>query len=321
MAKKVIFVASSDWHLNKWPAFNENNRRMFYSLDQFRLISKVCRKYEVPHLFCADLIHKPKDIDNELNGLVGPFYQKYFEEYHIPFIGIDGNHDMSHKNFVDKRSPTHLDRFKLFKTFHNISFNSFEHEGTVIWGIPYLNNNIGFEDTVKKYRKQLDPNKRNILLIHTDLPGALDTNGREVNTADNISPRLNRLFKGFDLVLSGHIHKPQQISNRVWMLGALQQQSRKDAGCEMGYWLIYDDNTVEFKPVKTYPQFKEYFKGEEKPDDFHYYDEVIPPTKDVEEEGNFSTKNSKASLVKKYMKISGIKSRSKKELLLNLLTE
>ena len=45
--KKVIAIASSDWHINNWPAFNNDNRRLFLSLDQFRLISRLCKKHKV----------------------------------------------------------------------------------------------------------------------------------------------------------------------------------------------------------------------------------------------------------------------------------
>ena len=45
-------------------------------------------------------------------------------------------------------------------------------------------------------------------MLHTDYPGARDTDGREIGSVENLN--VNTLNK-FDLVLCGHIHKPLKI--------------------------------------------------------------------------------------------------------------
>ena len=178
------------------------------------------------------------------------FFKQYFEDKAIHFIGISGNHDQSRKNYIDAKSPSYLDKFGLiFNQFTQVDLCSTSLDiNTDIWGIPYLHHNIGLIETIKGFKKQFTKSK-NILLIHTDLYGAKDTDNRIVGSVDNIPENMKKAFKGFDLVLSGHIHKPQKIDKNIFMLGALQQHSRKDKNCEMGYWEIYDDMSVLFKPL------------------------------------------------------------------------
>jgi DNA repair exonuclease SbcCD nuclease subunit len=320
--KKIIAIASSDWHINNWPAFNIDNRRLFLSLDQFRLISRLCKKYKVPHLFCGDLFHKPKELDNEVITLASKFFKQYFEDKAIHFIGISGNHDQSRKNYTDAKSPSYLDKFGLiFNNFSQADFcNVALNENTDIWGIPYLHHNIGFIETVKNFKQQFKKPK-NILLIHTDLYGAKDTDNRIVGSVDNIPENMKKAFRGFDLVLSGHIHKPQKIDKNIFMLGALQQHSRKDKNCEMGYWEIYDDMSALFKPLTCYPQFKEYAKGTDKPDEFHFYDEVttvLTLSNEATNEVVMNTTMSRDSLIEAYSKIENMDTK-KKSLLTRIL--
>lgn len=319
MGNKVIALASSDWHLNKWPAFNDNDRRLMMSMDQVRVMGNKCKKLGVPLLFAGDLFHKPKELSNEVITLAHRMFTKFFEKPGVHFMGISGNHDQSRKNYIDAVSPSYLDKYnEAFTNFHQIDFTHHPlNDTTDIWGIPYLHHNIGLVDMANSFKAKFTK-PHNILLIHTDLHGAQDTDNRVVGTVDNIPLNMRKAFKGFDLVLSGHIHKPQKIAKNVYMLGALQQHSRKDKDCSMGYWEIYDDFTVKFKPLEIYPQFKEYERGTQKPDEFHYYDEVV--TKSLEQsnvvnEVAMSSDMSRKALIKAYSQVE-----SMTDAQLNLLT-
>lgn len=330
MSKKVIAIGASDIHLNIWPHFNENNRRLTQSLDQLRLLSRVCRKHNVPLLFTGDLYHKPKEIPNLLISQSLLAYKRYFEDKGIGVYGIDGNHDFSDKNGLESKSPSYLDAYQgLFDTFYQIKPGKprdliiSKDMQISVHGIPYLNGNIGFEDEVRRIKKSFHPGRKNILLIHTDLPGARDADGRIIDSCDNITTKLDKLFKGFDLVLSGHIHMPQKLGKNIYMLGALQQQTRKDKNClDMGYWEIYNDFSVKMVKVDIYPQFKTYPVAEPKPDNFHFYDPIIELVEVEEDESiSFNTDLSRDTLVNNYFKSQQIKHKARKNLLINLLNE
>jgi DNA repair exonuclease SbcCD nuclease subunit len=322
MGRELIALACADLHANRWKQFNQENRRLMHSLHQFRLLSNESKKRgAAPVLFAGDLFHDPKEIENLLGTMVKKTYKNTFERNDIPFIAISGNHDMSEQNFIDKRSPTHLEGYDLtFGTFKLIDFEYYPlTEDIDVWGIPYINGNREYPKILSDIRKRFR-RKKNILLIHTDLHGAKDTNGVEIGSVENIGNKLDKFFKGFDLVLCGHIHKPQQLGSKVYMLGALQQQSRKDMGCEMGFWEIYSDLSVKFIPVTKYPEFREYPAGQEKPDNFHYYDEIMD-IKQVEIKGEYLSTDNRSSLAKAWLKAHKIEDKAKRKFLINLLNE
>lgn len=185
----------------------------------------------------------------------------------------------------------------------------------MVYGVPYIDHNIGLSKYLKTLR--LKDGFKNILLLHTDYPGAKDTDGRVVDSAENIN--LNMLNR-FDLVLCGHIHKPQRLSKKVYMLGAPIQQRRTDKDCKMGYWLVMDDLSMKFVELKGFPKFIDVESEDEVNDDGNYYT-VIPKKSSEKVNTNHKiTKTlSKKKLAKRYLKEKGIKDRGKEDLLIKIL--
>lgn len=184
-----------------------------------------------------------------------------------------------------------------------------------IYGVPYIDNNVGLSEYLKKLK--LDKNVKNILLLHTDYPGARDTDGREVDSVENLN--VNTLNK-FDLVLCGHIHKPQRLSKKVYMIGAPNHQRRTDRGCKLGYWEIYSDLSMKFIPLKEFPKFIDVEKEDDIKDDGNYYT-VIPPkaSNPVNNKHKITKQLSKKTLAKRYLKEKGIKDEVKTNLLIETL--
>ena len=160
---------------------------------------------------------------------------------------------------------------------------------------------------------------KHILLLHTDYPGAKDTDGKVVDSSENIN--INMLNR-FDLVLCGHIHKPQRLGKKIYMVGAPLHQRRTDRNCEMGYWKVYSDLSVKFIPLKEFPRFIDVESEEQVKEDGNYYT-VIPPKVEVKTEvqHNITKKLSKRSLAKKYLKYKGIQDENKEKLLVKILKE
>lgn len=174
---------------------------------------------------------------------------------------------------------------------------------------------MGLSEYLKKLK--LDKNVKNILLLHTDYPGAKDTDGREVDSVENLNVNiLNR----FDLVLCGHIHKPQRLSKKVYMIGAPNHQRRTDRGCKLGYWKIYSDLSMQFVHLKQFPKFVDVESEEGIKDDGNYYTVLPKKTSNLVNTNHKITKQlSKKALARKYLKEKGITEQDKKELLIDIL--
>lgn len=317
MPIKLIAIAFSDLHLNEWSKFNEDNRRLKDGLRVIDILQKKCKKAGVPLLFPGDLFHLNKYLTNGLLSLVLPFFNKL----RVDLYAIDGNHDQSDNNSKLNPSPSYIRTFaSIFKRFHEVNFKSLDLGTFVLHGIPYLTHNIGFEEAVNSI--EVKKGKVNILMIHTDLHNAKDTDGRKVNSVTNIPTNMDTLFKRFTLVLSGHIHKPQILGSNILMLGATNQQRRTDMGCKMGYWEIYSDGSYKFRQLKDFPVFIDLEPGQQ--DDGFNFCTIARErkgglTKTIDET-KFTNTTNRASLAKNYCKEKKVKDKRKRNVLKKYLT-
>ena len=313
---EVIAVAFSDLHLNLWAKFNKDYKR---TQDSFRVLFKikeVCNKYKVPALFCGDLFHKPEVIQKELFTMIVKQFLK-LNSTSFKCYTISGNHEILEISKVGIQPKSWLyDLDSLFSWLYDLDYKTFRLTTNIqVHGIPYVDHNIGLSTYLKNMK--LEDGYKHILLLHTDYPGAKDTDGRIVDSAENIN--LNMLNR-FDLVLCGHIHKPQRLSKKVYMLGAPIQQRRTDKDCKMGYWLLKDDLSMEFKELKDFPKFIDVESEDEVKDDGNYYT-IIPPkaSEKINTTHKITKTLSKKKLAKRYLKEKGIKDKGKEDLLINIL--
>lgn len=316
---KLIAIVFSDLHINLWNKFNECNKR---TLDNFRVLSvikEICKANgNIPALFCGDLFHKPENLENDLFEIVEDEFSK-LDISGFKCYAISGNHDMSKSNSLSKPSPSWVKTFSHYNRW--LKCIDFKSEWLVpnirIIGVPYIDHNIGLSEYIKDL--SIDSKEVNILMLHTDYPGAKDTDGREIGSVENLN--INILNK-FDLVLCGHIHKPQRLSKKVYMIGAPLQQRRTDRDSKLGYWELYSDLSMKFKELKDFPKFIDVESEDEIKYDGNYYT-VIPKK---EESINKSTTKihrnlSKSKLARQYLREKGIKDKDKSDLLKRILKE
>lgn len=316
---KVIGIAFSDLHLDIPSKFNQDNQRTLNLIRVLFLIKDLCLKYKCPAFFCGDFIHKPEYISTELDEIIIEHFSKLNYEEKFNVYGISGNHDNSIKNTIKKRSPSHWSNLcNRYSFLHNLDFNYHDFGTFRVFGIPYLDNNLGLNQEVKKILLKAPKDKPLILLLHTDYPGAKDTDGVEVGTVENLNTNILSKFK---LVLIGHIHKPQRLSKKVLMVGAPIQQRRTDKNCKLGYWEIYDDFSVKFKELKGFPKFIDVSDESEIKDDGNYYTVVASKSRvmEVENTQRITKELSKKAMVRRYLRAKQIKDRNKKEILLNVI--
>lgn len=321
--KKVVGIVFSDLHINLWNKFNQENKR---TLNHFRvlfLIKSLCMKYGCPALFCGDLFHKPEYMENEmLEKVMDVFDELDWDNWKM--YTISGNHDMSKSNTKENQSPSWIKTLsRRYEFLESIDFNSVVvNNDFAVHGVPYLDHNKGLNDYVKnieiiKGRKDLDI--PNILLLHTDYPGARDTDGVEVGSVENLNVNI---VSRFDLVLIGHIHKPQRLSKKVYMVGAPLQQRRTDKNCDLGYWKLYSDMSMKFIPFEEFPKFIDVEKEEDIKDDGNYYTVISKQVEELDNTTNKITRNlSKKRLVSRYLRKKGIKDPKKKSLLIDIIKE
>lgn len=321
MEKEVIAIVFSDLHLNLWAKFNEDNKR---TLNHFRVLSIIkdeCIRYKCPALFCGDFFHKPETMDQELMEIIYEEFSKLkLRENHVSIYAIPGNHDCKKISIIGKKP------FSWIKFLEQFGITDLSYRKPVligwdtcydVYGIPHIDHNVGLSEYLKNMKFVKGHN--NILLLHTDYPGAKDTDGREIDSVENLN--LNVLNK-FDLVLCGHIHKPQRLSKKVYMIGAPLQQRRTDKDCKLGYWKLYSDLSMEFVELKGFPKFVDVESEDEIKDDGNYYT-ILPKKTSIQVNTNHKiTKQvSKKTLAKRYLREKGIKDDAKKQLLIDTLNK
>lgn len=323
MSKKLIAIAFADIHIFKWRLFNDAKlTRLQYGLNCLGHILKEGNRLNVPILFGGDLVHDPKEIENKtLSGLVSVL------NAYTPLKGlyaISGNHDLSEKNGKDSLSPSFIQTLSnCIYNFNCIDFNVMEpNKRFSVHGIPYMNNDSELRDAIKYAKeeaKDVTDCPFKILMLHTDAPGAKDPNGFEVGDCEAIDNDMDKYFEPFDLVLFGHIHKPQKLSNKCYMLGSPLHQVSNDKG-KMGYWRIYSNSKPELVPL-DFPRFIKLGEGETAPDDKNYYIpyEEVGSIEEVER-GDFNISLSRTKLAKRYVKKKGIDDPAKRKALIKALT-
>lgn len=316
---RIIAIAFSDHHYCNWKQFNKDDYRIKVADKILNEIIKKANKLEVPILFCGDLVDHPKHLDNVLLQRIS----KTLTKIKTQLIGINGNHDQPRANTFSNPVPGYLNHFdNLVKRVNCVDNTNWvvEEQGIMVHGIPYIFGNIDFLEALEERVKDTKKSKKlkHILLLHRDMEGALEPSGKRIDKDKKEDTQIIKgMLANFDLVICGHIHKPQQLKkfgNHVYMLGATHQQRRSDANCTMGYWVIYDNLRMEFIPSNA-PEFK--FYTDEPGNDTDFWiklpTEVVEKVKEGTDEFSLETQT-REKLVKRYLVAKGQKSKRKLKL-------
>lgn len=329
MTKKVypIAVAFSDIHFHDWKTHNNPVNRLNNAIEGYNIIFDVAENLGVPRLFCGDFFHNEEMLTNDLlftlRSKLKQFRRTQISPPIYPLIGISGNHDISGKS-LPLIHPTSYGGLleDTIVGYKNVDYRVEYAFGMLVAGIPYIHHNLEFPRVVKKMAKLVKEEEiklgnrgvlTKVLLIHTDIPGAKTPEGITLNDAENFPEDYSELFKGFDIVLSGHIHKPQRLSPKVIMLGSTNHQNRGNIGTDMGYWIIYSDNSAEFVKMPL-AEFK-YYKGGEFPDNKHIWvEEDVDIPMDDTDSNDEPKKLSRGKLINNYLKMEKDTSKSRRNL-------
>lgn len=306
--KKVEFISFSDVHFHDWPEFGQEASRLSLYTHLFQLIRNLGDKHKCYKLlFSGDLVHSNQSIENRVLDKLIEVFDWFLKDRKM--FAISGNHDQAELSNKDNHGPNYIRT--LSRVFHRLHYIDREWSNTYgikIYGIPYVNDPVSFIDAMPKSGR-----KGNILLMHQTLPGSTEGNGYKLESS--FSDKIFNLLSPWGLVLNGHIHKAQLHKPNIITVGSTHQQRTSDIGVRMGCWLIYDDLTYKFVPLRM-PKF---IYGES--DGWNLGIPKNTPKEEVEdpEKLEFHTDNKVEVIVENYLRKKKIKSPSKKKALLKYL--
>lgn len=323
---KVLAIAYSDIHHNIWSTFNKDYQRTLVAVNAENMIFEKAADLDVPVLFTGDIAHNEKSLSNELLSIILPHYRG-LERWETKMYAISGNHDQCEINTADHKSISYVKTFA--DTFSFVKCMDFKVEyltdKVVIFGIPYLTHDSGLLEVIKSLKPKAYKGVKRILMLHTTLPGTEDTDGRLIQTNTIGKEVMDYINKHFELIITGHIHKPLKLGPKVLQIGATNQQRKTDRDCSLGYWIIYKDLSWKFVRLDT-PKFIELKPGEKIPkdkDNYYYHSIAKVEHKDVNEKhkSKFENTDDKRKIAKAYLKERQIKDKVKRERLIQVLKE
>lgn len=210
-------------------------------------------------------------IDSVLAGLE-PFPN---HEFNLKLIG-------NHEQYV-RSGDVHVGRLFAHKYTVVSQCESFElHDDTVVVCVAYPPNDETASRWIKGKLAECRNYRRKILFGHFQVAGCSMASGTAVH---GVSPRL---LQDFDLVLLGHVHRPQALSDKIFYVGSPFQQDfgEKD---EVKRVAVLDTRTLELTWIPL-PGFPEYlvvdfktFCGLVRAEDEHRYQVTLQTSSEAEE--------------------------------------
>ena len=162
------------------------------------------------------------------------FFQPMFDrglDVHV----IIGNHDTFYKNTNEVNSMEELigsEKMSIYTETTNVEF-----DGTPICFVPWINSG-NYAESVKRIQES----QAEIAMGH------LEINGFEMHAGHFAENGYDKnIFKGFDVVMSGHFHKKSD-DGQVYYLGNPYQITWSDYDCPKGFH-IFDTETRELTRV------------------------------------------------------------------------
>ncbi len=208
---------------------------LYYPLENLRKAALKAKEENATLIILGDIIHDKY----RLSPISLSYIYQYFEEidsYKIDTVLIAGNHDYIEYN---NRYVSWLEGLK-FSNIQIVLPNQYETLGNVLFlsngSIETMQESI--ENCLEDY----------ILFGHFGLYEA-SLSGTEFKTGEFTIKQLSKFKK----VILGHIHKPQQISNVIYVGSVIPTTISEYS--EQKHFIIYDDESNEITEVNTeYPK-------------------------------------------------------------------
>jgi DNA repair exonuclease SbcCD nuclease subunit len=240
----MLRVGIGDIHLSGYQSdqivedgLTQRLSRIMRSLTQ---IGEYCRSNNIKYFeIWGDLIND-KDL---IYTVAQTAFKNFLVEYSdIEFIIISGNHDLS------STGNNQASAISVFSDYPNV---------TIVDDVYIEGNRTYLAYSHNIFDKLKSIKDTDILISHFGISEAMLQSGMSISTNVKMSD-----LKRFKLVLLGHYHKPQHISNgdmNLYYSGNICHLNWNDKN-EQKRFLVYDDETLEVQSVDLvgFKEYKEY---------------------------------------------------------------
>ena len=221
------------------------NQANDYYLTRVELLFDDVKDYAIKHnieylIIAGDFFHTRKSLNQKVIDTSLQIIHSLKNTFKKIYI-IVGNHDLYFNESMEVCSLSIFYGMSHVKTIKK----------------PYYLDNITLLPWLFD-KKELDNEKKNEILI-----GHFEINGITLNASGTIAEGYNlsmKDFSNFDLVLSGHFHKPGKYGN-IYYLGAPFQHNFNDVGNITGFYELNSKNNdlkfIEFTQSAKFYKIKE----------------------------------------------------------------
>lgn len=259
---------TSDWHLG----MSDSGRSL--AEDQLSFIDEICGIIEsenIEAVLIAGDIYDRSVASAEAIRLYDKAMTRMCMEHHVPVIVIAGNHDGAER----LESCSELLAAARLHVCGSLSrdIRKVDLRDTDVYLLPWITEekvksvyperreevtgiDTAYRVAVDEIAKDFDPAKKHILLAHayiTDSETSTSDKAAVIGTAMQIPAQI---FDAFDYVALGHIHKPQDVNDKVRYSGTPMPYSfGKEEGQQKSVTVI-DTETMERRQVPLHPLHK-----------------------------------------------------------------
>ncbi len=259
-------IHTSDWHFGMPLGTDSYEACQRFFLEQ---LYELIRKEGVGAVLCAGDIYDSSVTNAEAIGLFNEAATKLCAELGVKFILIAGNHDSAARLSACKELLKASGMYVSGRLERSVEPVMLDGGKVAVYSLPYFTRDEAaalypemkdklrsqeeaYQVVCEKLRQDMDPSCRNIVMSHAYIVNAeLSDSDRsaKVGFASAVS---KDVFRGFDYVALGHIHKPQVIAPHIRYSGSPVKYSfGAEERQEKGVVLI-DTDTMEqtFVPLR-----------------------------------------------------------------------
>jgi len=261
----LLAVAFTDLHAHNYRHFDNDGSRLKNCLEVIDDVYKFAVKNKIELiLFGGDIVDSQQAVPTVVANALMERMDYWIKQYpDISWLAITGNHDQATRSLYGSPGVSFLQQLKIAfpRTFNLIDDSSICLQSdsygipVAVHGIPYYAYPEHFAKALKDKAKVASVKKgKHILLIH-QTPSGLSNPNIPVDT--NVH---DPLYDFFDLVLCGHIHQGQSITEKFYLMGSPLHRDLGDEGDEKGFWVLdleQPEETLTFVTRKgRYPEFR-----------------------------------------------------------------
>ncbi len=258
-------IHTSDWHFGMRAGDSDYRDCQSHFLEQ---LYGLVRREDVEAVLCAGDIYDSGNVGADAIALFDRAATSLCADLHVKFILIAGNHDSAPRLAAHRKLLGASGMYVTGRLERDIEPVVLDGGKAAVYSIPYFTRDevaalfperrdevtsqeSAFMVVCDHIRETMDRSRRNIVMAHAYIVGAeLSESDRaaEVGYAAAVS---KDVFRDFDYVALGHIHKPQAIDGHVRYSGCpIKYSFGKEETQEKGVVLVdTDDMTQTFVPL------------------------------------------------------------------------